>query len=124
MKEQKPHHNSLPADGKWQTILTDLDGLSAFEISGYAQGIKGTGKYCVIHSIVLNAYKGKGGLIHSKHDSHGWRWWQRTKRIKLRWIGNSFNYQLQIKTCSNFGTDGKIIISVKNLLKNGIEHSE
>ncbi len=73
MKEQKLNHYTLPADGKWQTILTDLDGLSAFEISGYAQGIKGTGKYCVVHSIVLNAYKGKGGRMHSKYDYYGCR---------------------------------------------------
>lgn len=112
---------TLPADGEWQTILTELDGLSAFEIIGYAQGSPKTGKYCVIHSIVLNAYNGKKGRIHSKCDYYGWHWW---KRLKLRWIGNPFNYQLQIKTCSDYGRDSKIIVSIKNLLKNGIEQIE
>lgn len=117
MKNKKKPDFTLPANGEWQTILTELDGLSAFEIIGYAQGSPTTGKYCVIHSIVLNAYNGKKGRIHSKCDYYGWHWW---KRLKLRWIGNPFNYQLQVKTCSNYGIDSRIIIFVRNLLKNEI----
>jgi hypothetical protein len=118
MKEQISNHYTFPADGEWHTILTNLDGISAFEINGRAQGIKGAGRYCVIHSIVLNAYNGKKGRIHTKCDYYGCRRWN---RIKLRWIGNPFDYQLQIKTCSNYGKGGRIIVSVKNLLENGIE---
>jgi len=114
MKKEKSNAYTLPADGEWQTILTELDGLSAFKIIGYAQGSKSTGKYCVIHSIALNAYSGKKGRIHSKCDYYGWQWW---KRLKLRWIGNPFNYQLQIKTCSNYGEGGRIEVAVKKLLK-------
>lgn len=120
MKKQKNNSYTLPADGEWQTILTGLDGISAFEITGYAQGIQGSGKYSVIHSIALYAYNGKG-RIHSKCDYYGWQWW---KRLKLRWIGNSFNYQLQIRTCSNYGGDGRIVVSVDRLIKDEFEHIE
>jgi hypothetical protein len=30
MKEQKTVSYSLPANGEWQTILSDLEGISAF----------------------------------------------------------------------------------------------
>jgi len=33
MQKQKHNSYTLPADGKWQTILSGLDGLSAFEIT-------------------------------------------------------------------------------------------
>lgn len=120
MKKQKTNSFILPANGEWQTILTELDGLSAFEINGYAQGIKGAGKYSVIHSIALNAYNGKGGRINSKCDYYGRQW----NRLKLRWVGKPFNYQLQIKTCSNYGEDSRIVVFVNRLIKDEFEHIE
>jgi len=120
MKKQKTNSLTLPADGKWQTILIDLNGLSAFEIIGHAQGTKGGGRYSVIHSIALNAYNGKG-RINSSCDYYGWRYWN---RLKLRWIGNPFNYQMQIRTCSNFGSDGRIVVCVNRLIENEFEDIE
>lgn len=114
MKEQKTDSYSLPANGEWQTVLTDLEGISAFEVIAYAQEKPGAGKYCVLHSIVLNAYNGKKGRIHAKCDYYGWKWWM---GLKLRWIGTPFKYKLQIKTCSNYGIDGSIEVCIQRLLK-------
>ncbi len=114
MKEQKLDKYIVPANGEWQTILTGLEGVLAFEIIGHAQGNPGSGKYCVIHSIVLNAYNGKKGRIHSKCDYYGWKWWM---KLKLRWVGTPFNYKLQIKTCSNYGIGGSIEVCLRRLLK-------
>ena len=121
MNEQKSNPYILLANGEWQTLLPNLEGLSAFEIVGYAQGCKGEGKYSVIHSIAINAHTGKRGRIQYCRDYYGWKWW---RRVKLRWIGNTFDYQLQIKTCSDYGGDGRIIVYVKSLLKNGFEYVE
>jgi hypothetical protein len=45
MKHKIPTTYTFPANGKWHTILTSPNGLSAFEIIGYAQGISGHGRY-------------------------------------------------------------------------------
>ena len=114
------HSNSytLPANGEWQTLLSDLEGISAYEISGYSQGKESHGKYSVIHAIALNSYNGKRGRIKYSTDFYGWRWWI---RIRLRWLGTPNNYDLQIRTRSNYGDNGRIVVSVKNLLNNEFE---
>lgn len=114
MKEQKLDKYIVPANGEWQNILTGLEGVCAFEIIGHAKENPDSGKYSVIHSIVLNAYNGKKGRIHSRCDYYDWKWWM---RLKLRWIGTPFKYKLQIKTCSNYGIDGSIEVCIRKLLK-------
>ncbi|HNR20859.1 MAG TPA: hypothetical protein PKL45_12810 [Bacteroidia bacterium] len=73
----------------------------------------------MIHSIVLKAYTGKG-RIHSKCDYYGWFW----NRLKLRWIGIPNNYQLQIRTSSNFGPDARIVALVNRLIEDEFGHIE
>jgi hypothetical protein len=120
MKELITKKYILAANGEWQTILSDLKGVSAFEINGYSQGEPTKGRYCVIHAIALNGYTGKRGRIYCKNNYYGW-WWQ---RLKLRWIGIPHNYELQIKTCSNYGLKGRIIIYVKSLLNDEFESGD
>lgn len=120
MKKHKSNSHVLPADGKWHTLVEhSVEGPSAFEINGYSQGQKGHGAYSVIHAIALNFYSGKRGRIQSCCDFYGWIWW---RRLKLRWIGSTYNYKLQIKTCSNYGRESRIVVHVKNLLNYEFEH--
>jgi len=90
-----------------------------------SQGRPGHGKYCVIHAIALNCFAGNRGRIYLNHNYfgqnyYGWNWnWLR--RLKLQWIGRPDNYRLQIKTVSNYGSEGRIIIYVKSLLNDEIE---
>lgn len=118
MKELINKKHILAANGEWQTILSDLKGVSAFEINGYSQGETKSGNYCVIHAISLNGYAGKRGHIYCHHNCYGWNWW---RRLKLRWIGIPHNYELQIKTRSNYGFKGRIIVYVKSLLNDEFE---
>ena len=122
METQNAICYTFPANGKWQTLLSDLKGISTYEINAYSQGVKGQGKYSVIHSVVLNSFNGKGGRIKNiSCDYYKWYWWN---RIKLRWVGNPYNYELQIKTSINYGPNGKIVVTVKNLLKTEYEFIE
>lgn len=120
MINKKTNYYKLPADGKWHTIVEhSKEGPTSFEINGYSQGKRGEGKYSVIYAIALNAYNGKKGSIKSFKTYYGWQWW---RRLKLRWTGDNYNYKLQIKTCSDYGTKGQIVVFVKNLFYDKFKH--
>ncbi|WP_452223630.1 hypothetical protein [Lacinutrix chionoecetis] len=100
------------ADGEWHTLLDNLEGCNMFEVVAMAHSERGEGKYASIHAIASNAYAGKKGRIHCNRNFYGWKFWN---RISLRWVGNEFNYKLQIKTHSNYGSNGKIEFNIMKL---------
>jgi hypothetical protein len=118
MKELMTKKHIIAANGEWQTILCGVNGVSAYEINGYSQGEINSARYCVIHAIALNGYTGRGGRIYFNQNYYGWKWW---RSLKLRWIGNPFNYELQIKTRSDYGSKGRIILYMKSLLNDEFE---
>jgi hypothetical protein len=67
MKELITTKHILAANGKWQTVLSQLNGVSSYEINGYSQGESGTGNYCVIHAVALNGNAGNRGRIYIHH---------------------------------------------------------
>ena len=105
---------SVRANGEWHTILRGLKTCNIFEITAIANGLPGKGMYATMHAIASNAYSGKRGRIHCRRDYYSWKWW---RRLRLRWTGTPFNYDLQIKTCSDFGSEGEINFNVCQLSK-------
>jgi hypothetical protein len=101
------------ANGKWQTILKNQTDCQLFELTASARGNKGEGKYAVLYAVALNPYAGKKGMIKKYQSYYGWKWW---RRLKVRWIGTPFNYQLQIRTVSNYGEDGAIQFNITKLI--------
>lgn len=86
----------VPADGKWHTILENMTGCNALEIMA-GVGKKGTGKYALMHAFAINAFHDK-----KKIKYHQAYYRRRANKIKLRWIGSTFDYKLQMKTLSDY----------------------
>ena len=103
---------TIKANKQWQPILTGLKGCNMFEVVAMAHGMEGEGQYASLHAIASNAYSGNRGRINCTRDYYGWKWW---KRIGLRWVGNPFNYDLEMRTNSNYGDLGEIEFSITKL---------
>lgn len=87
----------IPADGRWHTILDELEGMKAFEIFARAEGRKGRGRYAMTHAVALGLY-GKG-RIEAIKASYGWFF----QKIKFRWKGSIDSYRLEMCTAGNYG---------------------
>lgn len=103
----------LPADGNWHTILEDLSGVQAFEIMVYAYADKGEGKYALMHAFLLNAYAGKKGKVKRTQNYFGWKWWY---RLRIKWEGTPFSYNLKLKTAADYGQNGTVTYTLCKLL--------
>ena len=91
---------TIPADGCWHDILTELDGCVAFEIVAQV-GKQKTGKYALMHAHALSTFGKSHSRIRKTQAHYGW-WWN---KIALRWKGSTYNYSLQMKTRSNYGNE-------------------
>lgn len=100
----------IPADGKWHDVITELNGCQGFEIMAHA-GKKEKGKYALMHATALSTYGNSKARI-SKTCAHYGFWWN---RISCRWIGETKNYRLQIKTKSNYGEGAVITFRIAKL---------
>lgn len=106
---------TIAADGQWHTILTDLEGCNMFSVAACANGKQGEGKYALLHAIALNAYAGKKGSCKKSRNRYGWYWW---RRLQIRWTGNPFSYNLQLRTRSSYGKDAVINYHIMQLWEN------
>ena len=88
----------VQADGDWHDILDGLTGCHAYEIMAFA-GKQGKGKYALLHATAISTF-GKSRSKISKTCAHYGFWWN---KINLRWVGETKNFGLQIKTLSNYG---------------------
>jgi len=100
----------LPADGKWYTIVKDLDNCHAYEIMART-GAKGKGKFALMHAIALGIYGKRGSKIKKTRSCYGLFW----NHITLRWIGTTHDYALQIRTNSHYGDGVHINFKVTQL---------
>jgi len=91
--------NIVPADGNWHTIIDQLNHCTAFEVMARA-GVYKTGVHAILHAIATSAY----GNSHHKirYTQARFSFW-RPLKIKLRWIGTTFDYSLQISTSKDLG---------------------
>jgi hypothetical protein len=95
----------VPADGNWHYILSELDGISAFEVTAKASGKIEEGYYSVSHAIALSTFGGRS----SKHKIRTTTaYYERYfRKLSFRWVGNMHNYGLQIRTRTNYGLNSK-----------------
>jgi len=97
--------NVVPADGRWHKITEALDGCHAFEVVAGA-GRKATGKYALMHAVVLNAYNPKGLLTRflKKRIRYSHAYYQsRGNKLKLRWVGSNRGYFLELRSNCDYG---------------------
>lgn len=102
----------MEANGKWHPLTDKLRGCQAFEVVA-GVGCRGSGRFSLLHAVVLNTYNPTWGWfdfinrkrgIRSTHAYYG----RRCDRIQLRWNGTSgrdAEYQLEIRTGCDFGSD-------------------
>lgn len=89
------------ANGEWQTVLAGLNYCNVYEIVARV-GVLRTGKHALLHAIAMSAF----GNSHHKIKAINARFsFWRPLKIKLRWTGSTFNYNLEIKTSKNLGND-------------------
>ena len=98
------------ADGDWHPILSGLDHCQAFEIVART-GLKGTGRFSILHAIALSAYGHSRSRIRKTCAHYGFFW----NRLNLRWRGSTHSNSLEIRTNSNFGKGVMIHYSITRL---------
>ena len=101
---------SRPADGKWHTILEKLDHCQAFEIMGRT-GKKGSGRFALMRAIALGVYGPRGSKIKKTQTNYGFFW----NKLNLRWTGTTHEYNLEIRSNSNYGEDVNIHYTITRL---------
>ncbi len=89
----------IPADGHWHPLLENLDGLQAFEVVAGVSGLKGSGKYALLHAIATSCYGNSKSSISTTSARYG----SCRHRLQLRWKGDTHHYSLQIRTRRNYG---------------------
>ncbi|WP_020570424.1 hypothetical protein [Neolewinella persica] len=106
--ETNAYYGQVPGDGEWHSILSNLNGVNAFEVVARIDGPKGRGKYAMTHAIALSTFGGKGSRsrITKTRAYYGWFW----NRIELKWAGNTEDYSLKVRTRRHYGLadEGKI----------------
>ncbi|WP_340065861.1 hypothetical protein [Ascidiimonas aurantiaca] len=107
--------DTIPADGQWHDIVTNLDGCNAFEIVAQV-GKEKKGKYALLQANALSTFGRSRSKIRTVQAHYGW-WWN---KLSLRWRGSTFNYSLQLRTRSNYGADEHIKFYVTKLWDNDI----
>jgi hypothetical protein len=90
---------TVPANGEWNNLITNLDGCNAFEIMA-GVGKKKSGKYSLLHAFALSTYNSKNKIIYHQSFFHSL-----CNTLKLKWNGEMHNYSLDIKTKSDYGPD-------------------
>ncbi|ASZ12277.1 hypothetical protein KTO58_13335 [Chitinophaga pendula] len=101
----------IAANGKWQTILADLDNCQAFEVIART-GKKGTGRFAMMHAYAVSAFGGRHNKVRQSCAFFGFCW----NKIKLRWKkGHTHNYELQLRTNSNYGAGIDVYYQIARL---------
>ncbi|MFB9240694.1 hypothetical protein IV454_26030 [Massilia antarctica] len=95
---------SVPADGHWHDVTSDLTGCQAFEVMAGA-GKRDSGKYALLHAYALSAFQGGKNEI-TCHQAH---YGSKCSRLELRWFGAgkaaTSPYRLQIRTGCAYDSD-------------------
>jgi hypothetical protein len=110
----------VPADGKWQVLIGELREPCALELMVRVDGEKGSGRYALAHVIALNTFGGRmsKGTIKKSSAYYG----SYFNRLRFKWVGDLYNYSLQVKTARHYGLDPKtgesypIMFSIGNLM--------
>lgn len=96
---------TVPGDGNWHSILSNLNGVNGYEVTANIKGKLGSGRYSIAHAIALSAFGGRRSKnkIKTTVASYGSFFY----KISFRWYGDIHDYELQAKTTRHFGIDEK-----------------
>jgi len=103
-------HGEAPADGDWHNITPTLNAFHAFEIIAKVSK-EGRGLHAMTYAIALTTFGRSNNKIQKIAAYYG----SFRNKIDLRWIGDTFNYTLQIKTRRDYGEESMIKYYVTNL---------
>ncbi len=101
---------TVPADGLWHDIITDLNGCVAFEVLAQV-GKEKAGRYALLHAHALSTFGKSHHKIRKTQAHYGWFW----NKIAIRFTGSTYNYRLQLKTRSDYGAGQYIRFHVAKL---------
>ena len=101
---------TVPANGQWQDIVTDLDGCIAFEVMAQV-GKEKAGRYALLHAHALSTFGKSHHKIRKTQAHYGWFW----NKIAIRFTGTTYNYKLQLKTRSDYGHGHTIRFHISKL---------
>lgn len=90
----------VPGDGKWHTILKEMNGCHALEIVA-GIGKKKTGRYALMHAFAISTYGKSKNKIDTRQSYYG----VRSNRIELRWTGTTYNFNLEMRTRGSYEGD-------------------
>lgn len=102
--------NQAPADGKWHDIIKGLDSCTAYEIVAKVSKEK-HGRHALIHAFAISTFGKSRNKIRTTQGYYGGFW----NKMKLRYVGSTYNYKIQIRTGSNYGDDIYIKYYIREL---------
>ncbi|MBL6445820.1 hypothetical protein JMN32_05850 [Fulvivirga sp. 29W222] len=91
------YQGKVPADGEWHPVLTGMNGCHALEIVA-GVGKKKSGRYALIHGQALSTYGKSKNKINITQAYYG----VRSNRIELKWTGTTYDFNLEMRTRSNY----------------------
>ncbi|MEL7001811.1 MAG: hypothetical protein AAFN93_03650 [Bacteroidota bacterium] len=98
----------VKADGAWHPIIEKLSDCHAFEVVAKAIGARERGRYAMAHAIAVNVFGSRKSKINVTQSYYGGFW----NKIKFRWRGEPSNYQLEIKTGTDYSLGGEETIYI------------
>lgn len=103
-------YGKVPADGNWYVIVSNLSECNIFEIVAKSSK-KGHGLHSMIHAIAISTYGKSNNTIKINSAYYG----SLFNKIDLRWDGDTFNYNLQIRTKADYGDNTYIKYHITKL---------
>ena len=102
---------TVPADGKWHPIVSNLNNCHAFEIIART-GKKTTGRFSILHATALSTFGKSKSKIKKSTAYYG----SFLNKLGIRWKSyGTYNYELQIRSYRNYGDKTDIFYRVTNL---------
>ena len=97
-------------NGKWHKIIEHLTDCHLFEIVAKINK-PGCGMHSIIHATAANAFNGEKKDINITRAYYG----SFRNRIELRWTGDTFDYNLEIRTRRDYEDNSYIEYYITNL---------
>jgi len=93
---------SVPADGEYYVIVSELKGCQAFEVVASADGASDSPFHSITHAVAVFSGTGYRSGIRQTSSYQGWN---PRRKIRLRWFKEYGGYNLSLGTCKDFGMD-------------------
>jgi|JI8StandDraft_2_1071088.scaffolds.fasta_scaffold07407_8 hypothetical protein len=104
------HQGKILADGKWHPVISNLNGCYAFDVMA-GVGKKKTGKYALIQAFAMSTFGKSNNKIRVNQAYYG----TYCNKIELRWRGETYNYQLEMRTRCSYGGEYYVKYNITNL---------